>query len=1084
MQLFPIVLVCSVSAGLISRRQETGGQTAEPSALPTSQPEVVRTAAVTSTGVVSIGFEQITPTSNSDIVPVTGSLSSIESKVPESLSSSIPITRSDSITLPISSSASFIEPADSVSSSANSDSSSSIAPSSIASSSSNATTSLTLSSSSIITSHTPAGTPFGKRNSTSTTTTSSTKTISGPRLTLRPAIRFDFDTQNLANLEPAHAADLHFSGSGLSDGSQPEYIADLALNMVYPAVVLDHSSFVTVYYDGASNLTVVFASDDSYAMGKTWIPGTLFLAFVPGYGNGGHIYYLSSDIGCDDDDDLVCGITGTDIGLEGAVDAFKVDWGKFQPGLSNSSSMSAFYSNSTSDPFSVPQYDGTNQTTGAACTIGDGFDKCLDNQLGYLDFTGEAYTDSFTKFAPGLTPADLSPPDLSTRRLMTRKCRYFCGGRIIGKGTDPIGDLKKSAKKARDTITKPFEDLYKSSAKLATEAVKVLTELVDHKFTKALKAGFAVKLPRPGSVKTVKSPFPGKATKIYKDGDVDVFCVDCGVNGKITFVGHASASLLKGMIAADVGVYGNFLAVLQIGVSAHGSFRKKVSKDLYEVGVPGLYIPNLLTIGPSIKVGTELQIGVNARGTLLVGAKVSLPAFRATMDFLDNSRSGQSGFTPQITRVFNASGQISAFADYGIPVGLNFGLNVLNGFYTKQISIVEQPGIHAQAKLSGSSSIADGTKIGDATCPGISYEIDFTNKVFVVIPAVKGPPTQKNLFSTKIPAVKGCVTLLNSEVAPSLITFKTLAPMPTTSGILINPTANVPGSTHDTFSESTEISEITALPTVVPTSSYGNLSISLSDSSSAVEPTVASTPPTSITVLASIDFTASTLPNAARVTDIVEVDDSSSDGDAPYTLDAIDPLDTSVDPSDDPLDTDDRTAVIADNLKDADFTSAPIIQAEASFMMKLSDDENLYLDPYGSNDSSDPLANTFAITDGVVTGTIGGQLFHYYTNEIAALNVSRFRASKLDEMPSTANAVFLKPITNDDPGLIAVDTLNSLFYILTCLVVNRGTMTFLATDPDAGIRTLMSEDTREIITGGNVTSCFLATLTIGEGQSS
>lgn len=46
---------------------------------------------------------------------------------------------------------------------------------------------------------------------------------------------------------------------------------------------------------------------------------------------------------------------------------------------------------------------------------------------------------------------------------------------------------------------------------------------------------------------------------------------------------------------------------------------------------------------------------------------------------MDSQRSGSSGWTPTITRQFNASGEIHAAAGAYLIVGIEFTIDILNG---------------------------------------------------------------------------------------------------------------------------------------------------------------------------------------------------------------------------------------------------------------------------------------------------------------------------------------------------------------------------------------------------------------------
>ena len=918
------------------------------------------------------------------------------------------------------------------------------------------------------TSHAPTGAPLASLAPSSTTTTTTTTTVVGPQLTLIPAVHFSVDVHAIINLVPSYSADVHFSGSGTSSVFQANYVADVSVSLIYPAVNLDNSALVQSKYDGTS-ISLVFASSVSFAKGASWLPGTVYIFYQSGFGDGGHVYFLSVNIVCDSRT-LSCTITGSDVGLQGAASDLNISWGKYLPSspFGNGNGATGNTGNGvTSNPtYPVVIRNGTSNTTLPTCSFGDTFDKCLDDQIGYLNFDEADFSSSYDNFAPGVAGTgdneaefDLTTQNPPDRRRSNLEKRF---------SWNPIKFFKKVAATVVQVVTAPARIVYQAAVKVAQQ-IPILKDIVNREFSQSLNTGFDVQIPKAGSVKTVASSFSQTSYPIFSsgNGDLNVYCVDCGVSGRVNLAGQAAVSIANGLTQANVGVNGNILAVLQIGVDAQAKFTKKFQKDLFEVGIPGLTIPKIITVGPSIKVGTSLELSLNARGSLLVGAKVGFPAFKATLDFIDGSRSGQSGFSPQLERVFNASGEISAEADFGIPIGLNIGINILSGTFQRQIALVEQPGVHAEAKLAFSTSLQGGTTVGDGTCPGITYGISFTNKVFVAIPS----RNNIDLFSTAIPALNGCYTLSSSAAQSSTSSASSSGstsasesttatsdpdaePTSETTSATSEPTAGPTTSAEPT--ESNDTTEPTAEPTTEPTTSAtstsdpaGPTGVQKRQDASSSDDNV---PTNQDAELGD--------PNAnASESDIGDVGEGSSSGDAAYTVE---------NPLDDPVPEDTQA-------QEDGITYASIINTENNIQIILADDDNLYLDPI-STDAADPGGNAFMVLDGFIAGAVNGEVFHYYRDSMDTYGVSRFRASYVSEIPKTGDALFLKPIGDGDDSIVAVDTQGNVFFIMTCQIPSRGTMTFLAKDPDAGAITLQSAEVQNTITGGLVSECFLAPL--------
>lgn len=119
---------------------------------------------------------------------------------------------------------------------------------------------------------------------------------------------------------------------------------------------------------------------------------------------------------------------------------------------------------------------------------------------------------------------------------------------------------------------------------------------------------------------------------------------------------------------------GSAHAGLFVGLDAQVQYNQKFTKQIANIGLPGFSIPKIITVGPVVTVGTELDINAQATGQLLVGVAMDLPNFQATLDIVDSTKSGSSGFTPVFTKNFTASGEIDITIGFGLPVSVGVGL--------------------------------------------------------------------------------------------------------------------------------------------------------------------------------------------------------------------------------------------------------------------------------------------------------------------------------------------------------------------------------------------------------------------------
>ena len=122
-------------------------------------------------------------------------------------------------------------------------------------------------------------------------------------------------------------------------------------------------------------------------------------------------------------------------------------------------------------------------------------------------------------------------------------------------------------------------------------------------------------------------------------------------------------------------------------------------------------------------------VSIEATGQLYTGVSLTWPSFEANLDFLDSSKSTKSGWTPEVEQAFNVNGNIEAKAALGLPVTLNFGIDIFDGFWHKGVNLTDTPAITASAEFSIEYEAGGDVVIGNEECQGVSWEIALTNEV-------------------------------------------------------------------------------------------------------------------------------------------------------------------------------------------------------------------------------------------------------------------------------------------------------------------------------------------------------------------
>ncbi|KAF4552267.1 Hypothetical protein D9617_10g072480 [Elsinoe fawcettii] len=218
---------------------------------------------------------------------------------------------------------------------------------------------------------------------------------------------------------------------------------------------------------------------------------------------------------------------------------------------------------------------------------------------------------------------------------------------------------------------------------------------------------------------------------------VTVWCVDCGIHGSILTTGSATFTII-GPTRLSLRLRGDLNANVQLGVDGFYKFERPILEIPLtpDIGLPGFSIPGVISIGPYLTVDLVAKIEVETVGQFLAGINLDWPEMGMFVDFLSPGSAKSYGYAPIVTPIFKASGEITATASLGIPIGINVGVNVLNGIYEESIALVDTPAIQAVAEYSASYDNQDGGQLGGDECPGIYFYSNLVNSLELEIPLV------------------------------------------------------------------------------------------------------------------------------------------------------------------------------------------------------------------------------------------------------------------------------------------------------------------------------------------------------------
>lgn len=640
---------------------------------------------------------------------------------------------------------------------------------------------------------------------------------SPPLATLGPVPPPGIDMGGLGVLTPDSVTELWFGGSAdaMKDEESGAVTVRITVDYKYPSIVLDHSVYIKNVDCASGSLQAKFDNLLAFShAADTWpakVP-LLFITSAKSCGNGDqNSFWLARSVTFDQNANTFSASGGT-VELADVYNEMDIDFGKIEQRNSTSNSTSSGDEDASS--CGKPSSPFLDDLPAVAC--GTSFDKSLDETLGY--YAGNGDDEQHVLASAGVDASentDAAKRDLSKRGWFSNVIKKVAqvAVKVVAKAVvQVVQQAAKVVVQVAQTAAKVAVAVVKTTVQvgiaLAVNAAKLVVFVVTGEYSNSLTlpidlgsgtsltkttpwegtTGFKFydyKPDREGAkwkasvvnLARVASEFkllPGEADP---EPGVELWCVDCGVKGKFVATGSISATPLSGLKKAQVGVHGNMYVGAFLGLNAFTSYEKTFRKDLFVKGLPGWEIPKIVSLGPRVILAAQATFSIEAEGQLLTGASLNWPAFQATLDFVDQSKSTQSGWTPEITRKFDAHGELTAKAALGLPVTLSFGINILDGRFEKAVNLTDTPAITAEAKLEFDVGTTK-NQFGGDSCQGIAWDIALTNELRIDTPA-----SGWVLKEWKSPALaEGCIGRKRPE-EPETSSVPTTSTIPTTSAI-------------------------------------------------------------------------------------------------------------------------------------------------------------------------------------------------------------------------------------------------------------------------------------------------------------
>ncbi|EKG18629.1 Apple [Macrophomina phaseolina MS6] len=583
---------------------------------------------------------------------------------------------------------------------------------------------------------------------------------SPPLATLGPVAPPGINMGGLKVLTPDLTAELWYNGGddAMDDEDSGAVTVRLTIDYKYPSVVLDHSIYIKDVSCAGRSLQGRFSENTPFLHAAQEWPSQAPILLITGErscGNGEqNSFWLASSVAFDMGA-MTFSAPGESVELADIYENMDVDFGKIEQRNNTDNGTSP---DDGTESCGSPSSSFLDHLPAVAC--GTNFDKALDDALGYYSANGASQQ---VVLAAAGVESEVTETGLQARTLQKRWSLWGAIKSVAKAVVNVVVTVARVVaavvvqvvKKAAEVVVTVVKAVVATSIAVVTQVAKLAVFIATGNYSNSLT--LPVNMGPPASVQE-DSPWGSKGFKFYtytpdKGGEkwraseaalekiqgellgeadpepgIELWCVDCGVRGKVVATGSISATPLSGLKKGSIGVSGNMYAGVFLGVNAFAQWEKTIRKDLFVKGLPGWSIPGIVSLGPQLVLGAQATFSVEAEGQLITGASLNWPSFHATLDFVDKSKSSQSGWSPQITKKFEAHGEVSAKAALGLPVTISFGINILNGVFEKSINLTDIPAITAEATLEVDIG-TEKNQFGSDECAGIDWSIALTNEL-------------------------------------------------------------------------------------------------------------------------------------------------------------------------------------------------------------------------------------------------------------------------------------------------------------------------------------------------------------------
>ncbi|KAL7911957.1 hypothetical protein GGI35DRAFT_492031 [Trichoderma velutinum] len=536
--------------------------------------------------------------------------------------------------------------------------------------------------------------------------------FAGNGVFMYPGHHPDHDADDFVHLTPRGSNELYYSQEGHRPAIHGSKHGSLKATFVRPTVVLDHSNHLREVKCSHSSIRVCFTSPQAYrvAQGSWHLDDFNLATYHIGCGDedsGTRSFYHATKDVVFDAPTLCVKVAVTRILEQSALDSAELSWGTYQnPDHRKRTPVRGHIR-------MVDQSAGIDETDDDAVDI-------THNVTALQNFFQDSNIDTSHMQDPvpeSEVPefidmnGTVSKRAFARRNVLQRAPSHREGKRMFEGLYDGITNFFKTVGDFFTTSSQEVTSFAKSVTKVAITTAKIIAVPLGVPFDESYHHDFTIE-------NYLKAEFTNKPPQVFGIGEgfslagtgaeYSVQCAKCGIQGKFSVDGYLAFSLKNGLTQGRVVLVNKdaFTVDIQIGISITRQILKPMkegvaSKQLAAVPLTPITIPGVLALGPQISINSALEILLSGQAELLVGGTLSFGTGKVSLNLVSKEENKLEGFGIKFEPVFKANGTLTATLELGLPIALEFGLNILNGKFKKTVSLINKPSIYASATVPG-----------------------------------------------------------------------------------------------------------------------------------------------------------------------------------------------------------------------------------------------------------------------------------------------------------------------------------------------------------------------------------------------